>query len=51
VQFDHLNRRFIDTKKVIFSIDQEAVIILKVPFEDLNHRFFDFIEIAFWVGQ
>ena len=45
------SRRFIDTKKVIFSVDQEEKNVLKLQFEDLNNRFFNFIEIAFWGGQ
>jgi len=48
VQFDHLNRRFIDMIKVA---NQGANNDFKVTFENLNHRFFDFIEIAFWAGQ
>jgi len=51
VPFDHLNRRFIDLKKVTFSVGQEAENDFKVTFDNLNHRFFDFIQIAFWADQ
>jgi len=37
--------------KVSFSVSQEANNYFKVTFEDLNHRFFEFIEISFWDGQ
>jgi len=49
--FDHLNRSFIDLKKVAFSVGQEAENDFKVPFDKMNHRFIDFIQIAFWAGQ
>jgi len=48
VPFDHVNCRFIDLKKVEFSVFQEAENDLKVTYDNLNHRFFDFIQIAFW---
>jgi len=48
VPFEDLNRRFIDLKKVDFSVGQEAENDFKVTFDKLNHRFFDFIQIAFW---
>jgi len=38
-------------KIVAFSVGQEAENDLEVPFEDLNHRFFNFMENAFWAGQ
>jgi len=37
--------------KVAFTVDLEAENVFKVPFEDLYHRFFDFIQIAFLGGQ
>ena len=51
MQFDHLNRRFIDFKKAAFSVGQEAENDFKVPIEDLYHRLFDIIDIAFWGNQ
>jgi len=51
VPFDHLNRRFIDLKKVAFSIGQEADNDFKLPIHNLNQRFFDFLRIAFLGGQ
>jgi len=38
-------------KKVTFSVGQEAENDFNVTFDKLNHRFFDFIQFAFWVGQ
>jgi len=45
-----LNRSFIDLKKFAFSIGQEAENDFEVPFENLNHRFFDFTIFAFLSG-
>jgi len=50
VPFDHLNRRYIDLKKETISIGQGPKIDFKVTFDKLNHRFFDFIQIAFWAS-
>jgi len=36
---------------IAFSIGKEAENDFKVTFDKLNHRFFDFIQIAFWAGQ
>ena len=44
----HLKLPFLDLNKVEFWGCQEAENDLKVPFEDLNHRFYDLIEVAFW---
>jgi len=38
-------------KKGAFSVGQEAENDIKEPFDNLNHRFFDCIQIAFWAGQ
>jgi len=38
-------------KRVAFSVGQEEENDFKVPFDNMNHRFFDFIQIAFWAGQ
>jgi len=38
---------FITTFSVGPSTDND----FKVTFDNLNHRFFDLIQIAFWVGQ
>jgi len=46
VPFDELIRRFIDMIKAAFWVCQEAGINFKVTFANLNHRFFDFIQIA-----
>jgi len=51
VPFDHLNRRFIDLKKVEFSAGQEAENDFKEPFKKLYQRFSEFPQIAFWAGQ
>jgi len=37
-------------KKVAFSVGQETGNDFKVTFDNLNHRFFDFMHIAFWAG-
>jgi len=37
--------------KVAFSVGEEANNDFKETFENLNDRFFDFIEISFWAGQ
>ena len=50
MQFDHLNRRFIDLKKVAISVGQEAENDYKVT-DNLNHRFFEFTQIAFLASQ
>jgi len=50
VPFDHLNRRFINLKKVAFLVGQEAENDFKVTFDNMNNRFFVFILIAFWAG-
>jgi len=42
-----LNRRITDMIKVAFSVGLEEKNDFKVTFENLNRRFFDFIEIAF----
>jgi len=43
VPIDNLIRRVIDLKKGAFSVGQEAENEFKVTFDNLNHRFFDFI--------
>jgi len=48
VPFDHLNRRFIDLNKVVYSVDQKSENDFKVNFDNMNHRFFDLNQIAFW---
>ena len=48
--FDHLNRRFIDLKYLIYA-GQEAGNDFKVPFDHLNHRFLNFTQIEYWAGQ
>ena len=45
--FGHLNRCFIDLKKVAFSVSQEAENEVKLTFDNLIYRFFDIIQIAF----
>jgi len=37
--------------KVAFSVGQETENDLKVAFDNLNHRFYEFLRIAFWSGQ
>jgi len=49
VPFDHLNRSFFFSKKV--AVGQETENDFKVTFDNLNHRFFDFIQIAIWAGK
>ena len=39
-----MNRPFIAFKKVVFSDGQEAENDLKLTFDNLNHRFTDFIQ-------
>jgi len=51
VPFDHLNRLFINLKKVEFSVGQEAENDFKEAFDNLKDSFFDFIQTAFWAGQ
>ena len=46
-----MNRRFIDLKKVTFSFGQKADNDFKVTFDNMNDRFFDFIQNAFWAVQ
>jgi len=46
-----LNRRFIDFKNVAFSVGRVAENDFKVPFDNLKHRLFHFIQISFWAGQ
>ena len=46
----HLKRRFINLKKVAFPVGHEKK-DFKVSFDNLNHRFFDFIQIVFWACQ
>jgi len=47
----HLNHRFIDLKKVAFSVGQEVKNDFKVTFDNLNHRFFDIIKLHFQLVQ
>ena len=42
-----MNRRFNDLIKVAFSVGQDAENDFKVPFEDLNQRFFEFTKSHF----
>jgi len=51
VRFVHLNRRFIDLKKVALTFGQESENYFKVPFYNLNNRFSYFPQIAFSTGQ
>ena len=48
MQFDHLKSRFIEMKNVH---GQEAEKDFKVTNDNLNHRFFDFIQIAIWASS
>jgi len=50
VQFYHLNRSFIDMKNVALSVGEDRK-SLQSAFDNLIHRFFDFIQIAFWGGH
>ena len=47
----HLNRSFINLKKVEFSVGQEGKNDLNVTFDNLNHRLFDFIKLHFKLVQ
>ena len=38
-------------KKVAFSVGQEAENYFKMPFHNLNHSIFDFIEFVFWATK
>jgi len=46
-----LDRRFINLKKVAFSVGQEAKGDFKVTFENWDHHFFDFIKLHFQLVQ
>jgi len=51
VPFEHLNRRFIYLKFVKFFVGTETENDFKVTFDNVNYRFFEFIETAFWASQ
>jgi len=44
-------RRFIDIILVAFRAGQEAENLFKLPFDNLNHRFIELKQAAFWAGH
>ena len=46
-----LESSFVHLKNVAFSVGQEAENDFNGPFDNYNHRSFDFMQISFWVSQ
>jgi len=48
---EHFNHRYLELNQLAFWVGQEAENEFKVTFDNLNHRFFDFIKLHFQVVQ